>query len=156
MENVPGLATMHDGQAIIEVCETCAAGGYDVSWEKLDAVDFGVARHRDRVFVIGKRIEVVGFPEEGNRQLHIGAKPVTVEHPEFFRERQDLNEPDQATLDAFGDDYETLDELVEQVLQEGIGSVQEVSKPMTEDHNAEVGHSGRGNEQSPSDPYEAD
>lgn len=120
MENVPGLATMHDGQAIMEVCENFAAGGYQVSWEILDAADYGVPQHRERVFVIGKRVDVMAMPEEGNPQLHIGAKPGPIEHPESFREKHDLNEPDQATLDAFGDEPETLDELLEQVIQEGV------------------------------------
>jgi len=124
MENVPGLATMHDGEAIMEVCEHFEAGGYQVTWDKLDAANFGVPQHRERVFVIGKRVDVMGFPEEGNPQFHIGAKPGGIEHPEFFRERHGLKEPDQATFDAFtDDDPETLDDVLEQVLQEGIDSV---------------------------------
>jgi DNA (cytosine-5)-methyltransferase 1 len=120
MENVPGLATMHDGEAIKEVCETFQAGGYHVSWQKVDTADYGVPQHRERVIVIGKRVDVMGLPEQGNPQLHIGAKPGSIEHPEFFRERHGLNEPDQATLDAFGDDPETLDGVIEQVIQEGM------------------------------------
>lgn len=120
MENVPGLATMHDGEAIMEVCEDFAAGGYSVSWDILDAANFGVPQHRERVLVIGKRIDVMGFPEQGNPQLHIGAKPGPVKHPESFRKRHGLNAPDQATLDAFGNEPETLDELIEQVIQEGV------------------------------------
>ena len=120
MENVPGLATMHDGEAIMEVCENFAAGGYEVTWDKLDAADYGVPQHRERVFVIGKRVDVMGLPEDGRPQLHIGAKPGSINHPEFFRERHGLVEADQATLDAFGDDPETLDEVIEQILQEGV------------------------------------
>lgn len=120
MENVPGLATMKDGKAIMEVCENFAAGGYEVTWEKVDAADYGVPQHRKRVIVVGKRVDVMGMPEQGNPQLHIGAKPGPINHPEFFRERHDLNEPDQTTLDAFGDDPETLDDMVEQLIQEGV------------------------------------
>ena len=123
MENVPGLATMKDGKAIMEVCENFAAGGYEVTWEKVDAADYGVPQHRERVIVLGKRVDVMGMPEEGNPQLHIGAKPGPINHPEFFRERHGLNAPDQATLDAFGNDPETLDELIEQVIQEGVSDV---------------------------------
>jgi len=120
MENVPGLATMKDGRAIMEVCETFEAGGYQVNWDVLNAADYGVPQKRKRVFVIGKRVDVMGLPEEGNPQLHIGAKPGGIEHPEFFRERHDLNEPDQARLDAFGDDPETLDEIVERLAKDGV------------------------------------
>lgn len=120
MENVPGLATMHDGDAIIEVCENFRDGGYDVTWNKIDAADYGVPQHRERVIVMGKRVDVMGLPEQGNPQLHIGAKPGTINHPEFFRDRHDLDAPDQTTLDAFGDDPETLDGWIEQVIQEGI------------------------------------
>lgn len=123
MENVPGLATMKDGQAIMEVCESFANAGYHVTWEKVDAADYGVPQHRERVIVLGRRVDLFGVPEEGNPQLHIGAKPGRINHPERFRERHDLNAPDQATLDAFGNDPETMDELLEQVIQEGISSV---------------------------------
>jgi len=120
MENVPGLATMHDGKAIMEVCRHFEAGGYHVSWDKLNAADYGVPQHRERVFVIGNRVDVMAMPDDGNPQLHIGAKPGGIEHPEFFRERHDLRDPDQATIDAFGTDPETLDELIEHVVQEGV------------------------------------
>jgi len=120
MENVPGLATMKDGKAIIEVCESFANAGYHVTWRKVDAADYGVPQHRERVIMLGKRVDVMGFPEEGNPQLHIGAKAGTINHPEPFRERHDLTAPDQATLDAFGDDPETLDDLVERVVREEV------------------------------------
>ena len=123
MENVPGLATMKDGQAIMEVCETFAEGGYHVTWDVVDAADYGVPQHRRRVILIGKRVDVMGVPEEGNPQLHIGAKPGRINHPENFRERHGLNEPDQATLHTFEDDPDTLDDLLEQVIEEGPGSL---------------------------------
>jgi len=123
MENVPGLATMKDGKAIQEVCKTFAAGGYHVTWEVVDAAEYGVPQHRRRVIMLGKRVDVMGMPEEGNPQLHIGAKPGRINHPENFRERHDLKEPDQATLDAFTDEPETLDDLLEQVIEEGPGSL---------------------------------
>jgi DNA (cytosine-5)-methyltransferase 1 len=123
MENVPGLATMKDGQAIREVCDHFAAGGYEVSWQKLDAADYGVPQHRERVFVIGKRIDVLGLPADGRPQLHIGAKPGSISHPEWFRDRHDLTASEQAGLDAFCDDAETLDEILEQVIQDGIETV---------------------------------
>lgn len=68
---------------------------------------------------IGKRVDMMAMPEEGNPQFHMAAKPGTIEHPEFFRDRHDLNAPDQVTFDAFGDDPETLDEYIEQIIQDG-------------------------------------
>ncbi|MFB6237542.1 MAG: DNA cytosine methyltransferase [Halopenitus sp.] len=127
MENVPGLATMHDGDAIIEVCENFQAGGYHVTWDKVDAADYGVPQRRERVIILGKRVDLMGFPDEGNPQMHIGAKPGTINHPEFFRERHDLKEPDQATLDAFGDEPNTLDEVLETAIQDGVDSIGGVS-----------------------------
>jgi len=48
-----------------------------------------------------------------------GAKPGRVTHPEWFRERHELNAPEQKTFDAFGDDdVESLDDLLEQAIQE--------------------------------------
>ncbi len=122
MENVPGLATMHDGDAIIEVCEAFRDVGYDVTWKIVDAVDYGVPQHRERVIMVGKRVDIVALPEDAPRpQVHVGAKPGSINHPEDFREKHGLKAPDQATLDAFSDDDpETLDELVEQVIQEGV------------------------------------
>lgn len=119
MENVPGLATMKDGKAIMEVCEAFAAGGYHVTWDILNAANFGVPQHRRRIILQAKRVDVMAMPEEGNPQLHIGAKPGEITHPEFFRERHDLSKPDQSTLDAFSNEPETLDDLVEHVIQNG-------------------------------------
>lgn len=122
MENVKGLATMHGGDAIIEVAEAFADAGYHVTWDVVNAVDYGVPQHRERVIMLGKRVDAFGFPERGNPQLHLGVKPGRINHPKAFRERHDLNAPDQATLDAFSDadEDETLDDVIERVVQEGV------------------------------------
>jgi len=113
---------MKSGKAIREVCEKFANAGYHVTWEKVDAADYGVPQHRERVILLGRRVDVFGMPEDGNPQLHIGAKPGRINHPESFRERYDLKAPDQATLDAFGNDPETLDDLLETVIEEGVSA----------------------------------
>jgi DNA (cytosine-5)-methyltransferase 1 len=119
MENVPGLASMNDGEAIQEVCDVFAGGGYQVRWDILNAADYGVPQRRKRVIILGSRIDVAALPEEGRPQVHIGAKPGPVRHPDWFRDRHDLDDPDQATLDAFSDEPDTLDETLEQLIQEG-------------------------------------
>ena len=122
MENVKVLATMHGGDAIIEVAETFADAGYHVTWDVVNAVNYGVPQHRERVIMLGKRVDAFGFPERGNPQLHLGVKPGRINHPQSFRECHGLNAPDQATLEAFSDDNEddTLDDVIERIVQEGV------------------------------------
>lgn len=121
MENVPGLATLEDGGVIQRVCDEFRQGGYDVTWDILNAANYGVPQRRKRTFIIGKRIDVMALPAFGNPQMHIGAKAGNVHHPEFFREKHDLQDPEQQSLDAFTRDNEpeTLDELLEQVIRDG-------------------------------------
>lgn len=119
MENVPGLATMEDGEVIKQVCDEFRQGGYNVTWDILNAADYGVPQRRRRVFVMGKRIDVVAQPAFGNPQVHIGAVPGRVDHPDFFVEKHDLRPSEQATLDAFTDDEdpEILNEMLEEMIQ---------------------------------------
>lgn len=52
-ENVAGLLT-HDGGATFgTIITTMAELGYSVEWQVLDSQYFGVAQHRERVFIIG-------------------------------------------------------------------------------------------------------
>lgn len=119
MENVKGLTTMDDGDVIRQVCNDFRDCGYNVTWDILDAADYGVPQHRERVFVIGKRVDVMGMPEYGNPQIHIGARPGTVNHPEWFREKHDdLKEPGQAGLNAYSEP-ETLEEFLDQMIERG-------------------------------------
>lgn len=119
MENVPGLATMEDGQIIQQVCDEFRQGGYNVTWDILNAANYGVPQCRRRVFIMGRRIDVTTQPAFGNPQMHIGAVPGRVDHPDFFVEKHDLQPSEQATLDTFTDDPETLNEMVEQMIQNG-------------------------------------
>lgn len=121
MENVPGLATMEDGAVIKRVCNRFAEGGYNVKWDILNAADYGVPQRRKRVFVMGKRVDVMTPPPFGigNPQIHIGAVAGRVDHPDFFVEKHDMQPSEQVTLGAFTDKPETLDEMLEQVIQKG-------------------------------------
>lgn len=51
--------------------------------------------------------------------MHIGAVPGRVDHPEFFIEKHDLQENEQATLDAFTNEPETVNEMLEDMIQNG-------------------------------------
>ena len=119
MENVPGLATMEDGEVIKQVCDEFQQGGYNVKWNILNAANYGVPQRRKRTFIIGKRIDVVTQPAFGNPQVHIGAVPGRVDHPDFFVEKHDLQPSEQSSIDAFTNEPETLEEQLQQMIQKG-------------------------------------
>jgi DNA-cytosine methyltransferase len=91
-ENVPGLVSMAKGEIIKQICEDFANCGYDISWDILNAADFGVPQIRKRVFIIGKRVDALYLPEEGNPQLHLAAMPGKITHPTFYLKRYPANQ----------------------------------------------------------------
>lgn len=86
-ENVPGIVSMGKGEVIQQICEDFANCGYDIVWKILNAADYGVPQHRKRVFLIGKRIDLMRFDERGKPSYHIGACPGKITHPYLFKER---------------------------------------------------------------------
>ena len=52
-ENVKGLLSSNDGWDFAEVANQFSQAGYDLIWQLLDAVDFGIPQHRERVFIFG-------------------------------------------------------------------------------------------------------
>lgn len=68
MENVPGMLSMEtpDGEPVInEICERFSDIGYRTEYKVLKASNFGVPQNRERVFVLGTRLDdgVIEFPE---------------------------------------------------------------------------------------------
>jgi len=63
MENVPGLATGDRSSYLARVVEELEDLGFRVSWEVLNAPDFGVPQKRRRLFVVGLRKWAFVFPE---------------------------------------------------------------------------------------------
>jgi DNA (cytosine-5)-methyltransferase 1 len=55
MENVKALTTMYGGSFGKHIVSTFERLGYHVYWSVLDAADFGVPQHRQRVFFFGTR-----------------------------------------------------------------------------------------------------
>lgn len=85
-ENVPGLVSMAKGEIMQKICEDFANCGYDISWDILNAADYGVPQHRKRVILIGSRIDAMKF--DGDRtSFHLGAAPGEILHPHIFYER---------------------------------------------------------------------
>ena len=86
-ENVPGIVSMGKGKVIKQICEDFANCGYDITWDILNAADYGVPQHRKRVFLIGKRIDMFRVDEKGKPSYHMAAYPGEITHPELFYER---------------------------------------------------------------------
>ena len=64
IENVPGMSSVEDGVAVIEIKQGLQALGYRVEVTLLKAENYGVAQERRRLFFIGNRIgsEII-FPK---------------------------------------------------------------------------------------------
>ena len=54
-ENVRGLLSMEDGQLLKRIKEEFEEVGYDVKYKLLDAANYGVPQHRERVIIVGMR-----------------------------------------------------------------------------------------------------
>jgi DNA (cytosine-5)-methyltransferase 1 len=57
-ENVRGLLNMAGGRVIAAMIDDFASLGYHVQYRLLNAQNYGVPQHRERVFIIGNRIGV--------------------------------------------------------------------------------------------------
>jgi len=57
-ENVKGLTNMAKGQVLETILQEFREIGYTVDWRILNAQDFGLPQHRERVIIIGNRIGV--------------------------------------------------------------------------------------------------
>ena len=53
LENVKGLLSSSHGNDFRRILESLWELGYDVEWQVLDSKDFGVAQHRERVYIVG-------------------------------------------------------------------------------------------------------
>jgi DNA (cytosine-5)-methyltransferase 1 len=77
LENVAGLKS-HDGGRTLEVIENTLTNlGYKFDYKVLDAADFGVPQHRDRIYIVGYRSRKGGrveldWPEGKKKSATIG------------------------------------------------------------------------------------
>jgi DNA (cytosine-5)-methyltransferase 1 len=86
-ENVPGLVSMGKGEIIKQICQDLASCGYNITWDILNAADYGVPQNRRRVFIIGQRIDLLKIGENGRPSLHLGVGKGEIRHPKLFYER---------------------------------------------------------------------
>jgi len=77
LENVAGLVSHAGGRTFTTILETLDQLGYDVSYEILDAADFGVPQHRDRIYMVGMHRQLINnrdfkFPRPSRKLVSIG------------------------------------------------------------------------------------
>lgn len=87
-ENVPGMVYGKNYPVMLDLSERLSKSGYDVTWDILNAADYGVPQNRKRVILIGKRVDLAALMEDGI-QYHIGV-PGKIEHPEWFIKKHKL------------------------------------------------------------------
>lgn len=54
-ENVKGILSLGNGQVIKQIVADFNSAGYIVEVHKINAADYGIPQHRERVFIIGQR-----------------------------------------------------------------------------------------------------
>lgn len=58
-ENVKGLLSHEGGKSMERICEELCDCGYAIDFEVLNSKNFGVPQNRERVFIIGFRIDLL-------------------------------------------------------------------------------------------------
>jgi DNA (cytosine-5)-methyltransferase 1 len=61
-ENVYGLPGANKGEPWREICAAFSERGYRLNWVVVDAADYGVPQHRERLIMIGSRSKCFAFP----------------------------------------------------------------------------------------------
>lgn len=62
-ENVYGLLGAEKGKSISKIVKAFDALGYNISYRVLDAADYGVPQHRERIIIVGFKNKVFKFPK---------------------------------------------------------------------------------------------
>ena len=57
IENVKGLLTLDNGKIFDQILELLIETGYEINYNVLNAVDYGVAQKRERLFIVGFKIQ---------------------------------------------------------------------------------------------------
>lgn len=79
-ENVYGITGAQNGEAWAAIREGFQDAGYEISYRILDAADFGVPQHRERLFIVGTKGRGFRFPRPthgpdcGFDRLHVSAR----------------------------------------------------------------------------------
>ena len=58
-ENVKGLLSHDGGKSMEKICEELCGAGYALDFEVLNSKNFGVPQNRERVFIVGIRLDLL-------------------------------------------------------------------------------------------------
>ncbi|WP_241003793.1 DNA cytosine methyltransferase [Lactococcus taiwanensis] len=71
MENVARMASHNKGETIKEIKSSFEELGYIVQHKVLQAADYGIPQKRQRVFVVGSKLEGFEYPEVFEKQISV-------------------------------------------------------------------------------------
>lgn len=91
-ENVYGLPGANGGEPWKEILRAFSELGYELRWEVVDAADYGVPQHRERLILVGSQIGPFEFPEPTHGPDSKSGKPLKTVR-EAIADLQDPSEP---------------------------------------------------------------
>lgn len=100
-ENVYGLPGANGGKPFEEICKAFAQRGYKLTWEVVDAADYGVPQHRERLIMVGSRGKPFVFPLPTHGPDSPSGKPLT----SVLHAIEDLQDPNEPFHDDLGGMY---------------------------------------------------
>jgi len=106
MENVEGMlsAENDDGEPVVDIIKDQVTDlGYEVRVQVLDAADYGVPQHRDRLFFIGNRLGEEN-PDMTAWETHRNPRNEEEKQLKFKRDPAELTDENQQTLDGFSEE----------------------------------------------------
>ncbi|MBW4584380.1 DNA cytosine methyltransferase [Aetokthonos hydrillicola] len=95
-ENVSGITGAEKGQAWKQITDAFESAGYNIFYRLLDAADYGVPQHRERIFIVGTKNTSFLFPrpthgpDSCSKIDHVSAKSA-VEDLELLKVPNQLN-----------------------------------------------------------------
>lgn len=107
-ENVYGLPGANGGEPWRDILRTFSRLGYTLSHEILDSADYGVAQHRERLFLVGTLAKKFRFPMPTHGPDSIDGLPLVSVRDVI----EDLQDPDEPFHDGLGGLYGHLLPLV--------------------------------------------
>ncbi len=89
-ENVYGITGAQNGDAWREIQHEFKSAGYSIQFRVLDAADYGVPQHRERLFIVGVREGEYQFPQPTHGPDSMGHQP-------FYTAKEALADIDAAS-----------------------------------------------------------